>query len=68
MNMLSKLQDETRRKCNSNKGCSNFEDCESITKMLMGFFNVLNIMPLKPLHISSITYFSSDQKPHQLPH
>lgn len=31
MHVLSKLQDETRRKCNSNKGCSNFEDCESIT-------------------------------------
>lgn len=29
MHMLSKLQDETPRKSNNNKGRSNFEDCES---------------------------------------
>lgn len=30
LNMLSKLQDDTPRRPNSNKGRSNFEDCEFI--------------------------------------
>lgn len=50
MHMLSKLQNETPRK-SINKGCSNFEECESITTMR----NVLHLCIYLHLVHSSFT-------------